>query len=340
MHARPTVRAALTLATILGLLIFVAGCGSSSKATATIGASSIATATTTTGIAAATATAPVAISATATTASTATTAAPTSATAAPTATKPAPTATTAASPTVAPLTGALTVFAAASLTESFNTIKSALEAANPGLTISFNFAGSQALVTQLTQGAKADVFASANTAQMQAAQDGGVIDSTPTTFIRNKLAIIVPKDNPAGITGPADLAQHGVKLVIGNPDVPVGKYFLQVLDNMAKDAQFGTAIKDTVLANVVSQESDVKQVVAKVQLGEADAGVVYVTDVTVDVAKDVSIIVIPDTLNVVASYPIATVKGGNAALAQFFIDYLLSPAGQKVLTDAGFTPPK
>jgi molybdate transport system substrate-binding protein len=245
----------------------------------------------------------------------------------------------AASPQRTPATGELTVFAAASLTESFNQIKSDLEAANPGLSISYNFAGSQALVTQLTQGAKADLFASANTAQMQTAQDGGVIEGEPTRFVSNKLAIIVPKDNPAGITGPGDLAKDDVKLVVGNPDVPVGTYFLQVLDNMAADPTFGAGVKDEVLANVVSQESDVKQVVSKVQLGEADAGVVYVTDVTPDVAPDVTIVAIPDAFNVVAVYPIAAVKGGNAERAQFFIDYLLSPAGQRALTDAGFTSP-
>jgi molybdate transport system substrate-binding protein len=238
------------------------------------------------------------------------------------------------------MTGALTVFAAASLTEVFNQIKTDLEATNPGLTITYNFAGSQALVTQLTQGARADLFASANSTQMQAAQDGGVIAGDPVTFVRNKLAIIVPKDNPASIAGPGDLAKDGVKLVIGNPDVPVGKYFLQVLDIMANDATLGADIKDKITANVVSQESDVKQVVSKVQLGEADAGVVYVTDVTADVAQDVTIIMIPDQYNVVAEYPIAVVKGGDADLAQFFIDYVLSPAGQRVLTEAGFAAPK
>jgi molybdate transport system substrate-binding protein len=246
----------------------------------------------------------------------------------------------AGSPKLAHVSGDLTVFAAASLTESFNQIKTDLEAANPGLTITYNFAGSQALVTQLTQGAKADLFASANTAQMQTAQAGGVIEGEPTTFVRNQLAIVVPKDNPAGIAGPADLARGGVKLVIGNPDVPVGKYFLQVLDNMANDATLGPDITHSIISNVVSQESDVKQVVSKVQLGEADAGVVYVTDVTAEVAQAVTIIVIPEQYNVVAEYPIATVKGGNADLGQFFIDYLLSPAGQRVLTEAGFAPPR
>jgi molybdate transport system substrate-binding protein len=251
-----------------------------------------------------------------------------------------PSATAVGSPTLATVSGDLTVFAAASLTESFNRIKTDLEAANPGLTITYNFAGSQALVTQLTQGARADVFASANVAQMQAAQNGGVVEGEPTTFVRNQLAIIVPKGNPAGIAGPADLAKNGVKLVIGNPDVPVGKYFLQVLDNVANDPTLGADVRDKTLANVVSQESDVKQVVSKVQLGEADAGVVYVTDVTEDVAQDVTTIVIPDPLNVVAEYPIAVVTGGNPDLGQFFIDYLLSPAGQRVLSDAGFAPPR
>ena len=315
-----------TLAAVVALLL--AACGSDDKATSTSAAA----------VAAATNTPAPAASQTAAPASATRVAQATPTTAAPTATKRAPTATTAATATAVPITGELTVFAAASLTESFNTIKTDLEAANPGLTITYNFAGSQALVTQLTQGAQADVFASANTTQMQAAQDGGVIDGDATVFVQNQLAIIVPKDNPVGIAEPGDLAKDGVKLVIGNPDVPVGKYFLQVLDKMAADPRLGADIDDKITANVVSQESDVKQVVSKVQLGEADAGVVYVTDVTADVLQDVQIIMIPDAYNVVADYPIALVKDGNAALAQFFIDYLLSPEGQKVLTDAGFAP--
>jgi molybdate transport system substrate-binding protein len=235
------------------------------------------------------------------------------------------------------MTGDLTVFAAASLTEVFTEMQATLEADNPGLRISWNFAGSQALVTQLTQGASADVFASANTAQMKAAQDGGVVDGDPVIFARNRLAIIVPRDNPANIQQPADLANGGVKLVIANEDVPVGGYTRTMLDKMSADAQFGSDFRSRVEANIVSEENNVKQVVTKVQLGEADAGVVYATDISKDVRDDVTIIDIPDQYNVIAEYPIAAVKEGNAANAQAFIDYLLSDAGQAVLAEYGFS---
>jgi molybdate transport system substrate-binding protein len=235
------------------------------------------------------------------------------------------------------MSGNLTVFAAASLTEAFTEMQADLEAANPGLTISWNFAGSQALVTQLTQGASADVFASANTAQMQTAQDGGVIDGDPVIFARNRLAIIIPRDNPADIQQPADLANDGVKLVIANEDVPVGGYTHTMLDKMSADAQFGSDFRSRVESNVVSEENNVKQVVTKVQLGEADAGVVYVTDISKDVRDDVTIIDVPDQFNVIAEYPIAAVRGGDSANAQAFIDYLLSDAGQAVLAEYGFS---
>jgi molybdate transport system substrate-binding protein len=236
------------------------------------------------------------------------------------------------------LDGELTVFAAASLTDVFNAIKAALEDQHPGLTITYNFAGSQQLVTQLTQGAHADVFASANTAQMQAAREAEVIAGEPALFTRNRLAIIVPADNPAGVETPADLAADGVKLVVANPDVPVGRYALEMLDKLGGDPAFGADFRQRVEANIVSHEDNVRQVVAKVQLGEADAGIVYVTDITDDVADDLRVIEVPEQFNVLAEYPIAPVSDGDARLAQAFIDFVLSDAGQAILLEYGFTP--
>lgn len=236
------------------------------------------------------------------------------------------------------LEGNLTVFAAASLTDAFGLVKQILEDANPDLTIEYNFAGSQALATQLGEGADADVFASANKTQMAAAQDADRIDGEPVIFVRNRLAIIVPKDNPAGITEPADLANEGVKLVVANPDVPVGGYTLDTLDKMSADPTFGADFRTKVGANIVSMESNVKQVVTKVQLGEADAGVVYVSDVTPDVRESVAFIEIPEEFNVIAEYPIAAVSDGDSDLAQAFIDFLLSAGGQEALAEWGFTP--
>jgi molybdate transport system substrate-binding protein len=232
----------------------------------------------------------------------------------------------------------LTVFAAASLTDAFGQMKTDLEAAHPGLHITYNFGGSQALVTQLKEGAHADVFASANATQMQAAITNGSISGQPVTFVRNRLAIVAPQDNPAGLTSPADLAKPGLRLVLAQADVPAGQYARQALCLMGKDT--ATYCQDFVArvgANVVSNEEDVREVLTKVQLGEADAGIVYVSDA--QIAKDqVQLIAIPDPVNVIARYPIAAVQGGNEALAQAFIAYVRSPQGQATLAAFGFEP--
>ena len=240
------------------------------------------------------------------------------------------------SPTSAPLSGSLTVFAAAPLTDASTESGNRLTAENPGLRISCNFAGSQALVTQLQQGARADVFASADLKQMTAAQGANLIDGNPIVFTHNRLTIIVPASNPGGINAPIDLAKPGLKIVIANKDVPVGRYTRQSLDLMSADPAFGADFRARVEANVVSEENNVKQVVTKVQLGEADAGIVYASDVTAAVQGDVATIGIPDSMNVIAEYPIARVAGGNAALGQAFIDAVLSAAGQQTLQAHGF----
>lgn len=235
--------------------------------------------------------------------------------------------------------GELTVFAAASLTASFEQIKADLEAANPGLTITYNFAGSQALVTQLIEGAEADVFASASNAQMTNAVEAGVIDGSASVFTQNRLAIVVPKENPGGVTGPADLGKEGHKLVLAQAEVPVGQYARQAICTAGLDtATYGEGFVEAVGANVVSEESNVKAVLTKVQLGEADAGIVYTTDVTADVAEDVTLIEIPAAINVAATYPIAPVVDGQSDLAAAFISYILSDAGQATLVSFGFEP--
>jgi molybdate transport system substrate-binding protein len=232
----------------------------------------------------------------------------------------------------------LTVFAAASLTNAFGEIGKSFETANPGVTVKFNFGGSQALRTQIEQGALADVFASANAKEMDALVTGKFVAAdTSKIFLTNQLVVIMPAKNPAGLAALADLAKPGLKLVLAAKEVPVGNYALQVLDKL--DTALGAGYKDNVLKNVVSYESDVKQVVAKVQLGEADAGFVYMSDTVA--APDLQKIEIPAENNVVAKYPLAAMsQSKNSDLAQAFIAYVLSADGQAILQKWGFLPVK
>jgi molybdate transport system substrate-binding protein len=233
--------------------------------------------------------------------------------------------------------GQLTVFTAASLTEAFKEMGANIEQANPGTRVIFNFAGSPTLRTQLVQGARADVFASADEPNMQGAQQEGTIASEPRLFVRNQLVAIVPAANPSQVMRLQDLAKPGVKLVLTNKEVPVGNYARQALAKMSQDAAFGPDFATRVLANLVSEETNVKQVVAKVQLGEAHAGIVYSSDVTPAVRGAMQVLSIPEPFNVIAHYPIAVVREApNVTGARAFIDYVLSPAGQAILTKHGF----
>ncbi|MGI8554248.1 MAG: molybdate ABC transporter substrate-binding protein [Dehalococcoidia bacterium] len=234
--------------------------------------------------------------------------------------------------------GQLTVFAAASLTDTFKQMGSMIEQANPGTKVTFNFAGSPTLRTQLSQGARADVFASADEPNMQGAQQDGTIAGAPRIFAQNRLVVIAPAKST--IAQLQDLAKPGTKVVLAQQSVPVGNYARQSIMKMSLDPAFGSDFNNKVVSNVVSDEQDVKGVVTKVQLGEADAGFVYTTDVTPAVRGQVKQLVVPDAFNVIARYPIAAVKGApNAAGAQAFIDFVLSSAGQAILKDAGFIPP-
>lgn len=236
--------------------------------------------------------------------------------------------------------GDLTVFAAASLTDAFAAIEQELEAANPNLSITYNFGGSQALVTQLEEGAQADVFASANIAQMDAATAAGLVAGAPLPFTRNRLAIVTPSDNPADIQSAADLGKDGVLLVLAQPEVPAGRYARASVCLMATDtATYGAGFVAQVAANVVSEEEDVRDVLAKVALREADAGIVYVSD-AVAAGDQVHVVDIPDEVNVIATYPVAILAGGDEALGSPFVSYLLSEKGQAMLERYGFQPVK
>ncbi len=234
----------------------------------------------------------------------------------------------------------LNVFAAASLTEPFSEIGKVFEANHPGVTAVFNFAGSQQLAQQINEGAPADVFASANKTQMDTVVEaGGIVSGTEHIFASNRLVVIYPQDNPAGLKELKDLANPGLKLVLAAEEVPVGKYSLGFLDKAAAGPAFGTTFKDGVLGNVVSYENNVKVILTKVALGEADAGIVYISDISGEDASKVGRLDIPDALNVIASYLIAPVRGSeNQDLAQAFIDLVLSQEGQDILAKYNFIP--
>lgn len=224
------------------------------------------------------------------------------------------------------LSGTVNVFAAASLQETFTTLKKQFEAAHPGVTVTPNFGASSALAQSITQGSPADVFAAASQTTMdQVVQAGGA--STSSAFAKNVMEIAVPPANPAGVSTLADLAKPGVKVALCQAQVPCGSVAAKVLANA----------KLTVTP--VSQEADVKSVLTKVQLGEVDAGVVYVTDVKAagDKVKGISI---PADVNASTTYPIATlVKAPNPAAAAAFTAYVLSAEGRSVLTAGGFAAP-
>lgn len=224
------------------------------------------------------------------------------------------------------------VFAASSLTNAFDEIAAAFEAGHPGVDVLASYGSSSDLATQLVEGAAADVFASANAKQMDVASQAGRITGEPVIFVTNRLAIIVPADNPAGIESFADLANPGVKLVLAAPGVPIRDYSDQSIALMG-DADFQAAV----YANLVSEEPNVRQVATKISLGEADAGIVYTSDVTPDIADLVLQVAIPDAQNVLAIYPIAVVESAPAgSLAQQFVDFVISAEGQAILQKWGF----
>ncbi len=231
----------------------------------------------------------------------------------------------------------LNVFAAASLTNAFKEIGQKFQQLHSNVSVTFNFAGSQTLAQQINQGAPADVFASANQKQMDVVIQGGAVDAAASkVFAHNLLVVIFPKSNPGQIATLQDLAKSGLKIVLAAAAVPAGQYAVDFLDKASADAAFGASYKPNVLKNVVSYENDVESVVSKVALGEADAGIVYTTDALANIDK-LGQINIPTNLQTLATYPIAPIKGSkNAATAQQFVDYVLSAAGQQVLSSFGF----
>jgi molybdate transport system substrate-binding protein len=233
----------------------------------------------------------------------------------------------------------LTVFAAASLTEVFTDIGRVFEQGHPDVTVRLNFAGSQALATQLEQGARADVLATADQRWMQFAREQGLLAAEATTFARNRLVVVIPRANPGYVERLQDLARPGLKLVLAGAQVPVGAYSREALRRLNGAPGFTASFDRQVLDNLVSEEEDVRAVVAKVQLREADAGLAYATDVGGRSRESLTVLDIPDPFNPIAEYPIAVVAGGRRPLAAAFVALVLSPEGQRLLVARGFLPP-
>ena len=237
----------------------------------------------------------------------------------------------------------LRVFAASSLTEAFKDISLAFEAANSDVIVDLDFSGSQRLRSQVEFGAKADVFASADSFQTDLLLTASLIPRAPTDFASNPLVVIAMANGP--VRKISDLAKPGVRVVLGQENVPVGSYSRQVLENVSSDADlgFGGGFKDAVLANLASAEPNVNYVFQKVVLGEVDAGIVYETYIDNDAeirANGVIFIPIPAAANVSANYSIAVLGDApEPGLAQEFVGFVLSEAGQRILRDHGFRSP-
>ncbi|HUF36063.1 MAG TPA: molybdate ABC transporter substrate-binding protein [Gemmatimonadales bacterium] len=242
----------------------------------------------------------------------------------------------AAAPAAAQEARSLTVFAAASLSGAFRDLVGAFARRHPGIDVRLNFAGSQQLAVQLEHGAKADLFASADERWMRYLADRGLLAAPPRLFARNRMVVIVPAARTGGVRGLADLARPGVKLVLAAEAVPAGRYSREVLARLEAAADFPNGFARKALANVVSEEENVRAVVAKVQLGEADAGMVYASDARGGAAAGLTVLAIPEDLNVLASYPVAPLRASPAAEA--FLRLLLEAEGRSILERHGFIP--
>jgi molybdate transport system substrate-binding protein len=259
--------------------------------------------------------------------------------ASPTASASAPAApTTATSAGLSATPAALTIYGAASLKGALDKVKTAYEAANLGTTLTISTDSSASLETQIEQGAPADVFLSADTTNPKKLVDKGLAAGAAVAFAGNKLTIIVPIANPAGITSPKDLARTGVKVIAAGDAVPITKYALQLVANLAKEAAYPADFAAKYSANIASKEDNVKAVVAKIELGEGDAGIAYVTDAKA--SARVTTVDVPDTANVPTTYASVVVKASkNAAAAEAFLTWFAGPDGQAILGTFGFLPP-
>ena len=237
-------------------------------------------------------------------------------------------------------TATITIFAAASLAESFQALAAAFEANHPDVAVAVNLAGSQTLRTQIQHGAEADVFASANWEHMAQVSDAGLLGSVPQYFTANRLAVAAPAGSDA-VQSLADLARPGIRIAVAAEGVPAGSYARAMLDLMAADDAFPDDYAAAVLSNVVTNETSVRGVAQKVALGEVDAGIVYETDARADQYADaIRMIEIPLQFNPAAQYPIAVLSATEQLeTALEFIAFVQGDAGQSILREYGFVPP-
>jgi molybdate transport system substrate-binding protein len=232
----------------------------------------------------------------------------------------------------------LTIFAAASLAGVLADVKEAYSASHPGTTLAISTDSSAALATQIEQGAPADLFLSADMKTPAKLVRDGFSAGEPVTFARNKLTIVAPADNPAGVSSPADLAKPGLKVIAAGEEVPITKYARQLVANLAKEPGYPADFETAYTSNVVSQEDNVKAVIGKIEIGEGDAAIVYATDVAA--SKDVTTIPVPDDANVTAKYAGIVVRASpDQEPARLFLAWLTGSDGQAVLSRFGFLPP-
>ncbi len=233
--------------------------------------------------------------------------------------------------------GTLTILAASSLIDAFGELGKTFEKQNEGVTVKQSFESSSTLLTQIRQGAPADVFASAAMEEMNTAVKDGLVAGDPKVFVKNREIIMVPKDNPAGIKEFRDVAKPDVKLVLAQKDVPAADYALQILDKA--NAEYGASFEKDVLSNVVSRESDVRASVNRVVVGDADATFGYASDYTIDIRDKVKVVPIPPDLNIIATYPIAALEDAKSPeLAKKWVELVTSKEGQRVLEKWNFEP--
>lgn len=231
----------------------------------------------------------------------------------------------------------LTVLGAASLKGVLEGAKTAYEAANPGVTLAISTGSSASLATQVEQGAPADVFLSADTGNPQRLVDGGFAAGGPVAFARNELAVIVPKGNPGGLSWPADLGRAGVKVIAAGERVPITAYATRLIGNLAKQPGYPAGFEAAYAANIMSREDSAKAVVAKIELGEGDAGIVYATDAAA--SGKVDALVVPAGANVQATYAGVVVKASaHPDAAAAFLAWLAGSDGAAILRASGFLP--